>query len=643
MKKLFGYLIGALVLVGTLMGETGESIEQIINKQGPVIKITNELLLSDENHNNTQGIDKDIISVVNDIRTQFKELDGYFVKNPKNFDSKIYFFIKQKDSRLKKCVLSIYIKFYNPRQISNIKDHEDPNYFPEQLKYPSLQEVKRMLNNKSTNSSTISKTLFSENIKDGVGYVPWHICWLNSSNEIIDATVGDSGKRGYLKLICISKELIELSENIIKHTQKNSLPEGIWDIPDNNANLFTETTKDYKRKIFNILSRLNETAIQIKNNTAKEFQEAIDRAENINPFRFSIGKESDFETQQINDGVLITKYSGNTVDLIIPDKINGVNVVEVGHEAFKKQPIRSIRLPVYLKRIAPKAFFMCNDLQSVLFNEQIEEIGNSAFAWCGLTEVIIPGSVKKYGAGVFASNTQLIKAEVLEPFKGGEGLFSHCYKLKNVQLPESMTNISSNAFESCAALKELKIPDSVVSIGDLAFCASGIENIPWPKKLERIGISAFASCYGLRKVQIPLGIKEINGLFTCCRNLEEVILPETLQIIGSHSFRECEKLEAVTFQGTTISEWAFSQTGVKKVMLKKCQYIGKGAFSHCTNLVSVNFGNQIKKIDANAFTDCSKLTNISLPASLEEVNEKAFDSVHLSEVIKQWKQRKGGQ
>ena len=38
-----------------------------------------------------------------------------------------------------------------------------------------------------------------------------------------------------------------------------------------------------------------------------------------------------------------------------------------------------------------------------------------------------------------------------------------------MKIPETVTDINSNAFNGCTALESVVIPDSVISIGDQAF------------------------------------------------------------------------------------------------------------------------------------------------------------------------------
>ena len=629
MRIFLGIMIGIIALTGTSKGEVGESIQQIKNKQGSLEKVTDELLQTNRNYDQASYPNKQIFSVISDILIQCQDLNAYLVKKPKNFDAIIYFFFNNKNISSDKSVLTTYLKFYQPRQVSDIKDHDDPYYLPPQLDIPTVNEVEAILTMNLSCFSKNTKIIYSENVKNGIGYVPWCIKWECLSGQIIEASVGDCGNFGYLKLFCISKELFDFLQKQEKKKQNDGLPEGIWDIPDSEPNSCKNLIIDLQEKIkylsSNITHGLTYAANKIKVFITAILQKTLQSAQNINPFKFSNGQESDFETKTINDGVLITKYHGNTVDLIIPDKLNGVNVVEIGQEAFKKQPIRNIQLPISLKRIAPKAFYMCKDLQSVSFNEQIEEIGNSAFSECNLGRLQLPSNISRIGSSAFSWNLKMRAVTIGSPFVGGHGIFDQCILLSDVSFPEGMTNIPSGLFANCYSLKRVRLPEGVNTIGNSAFLSSGLEQVPWPNGIQHVEPAAFASCTNLTSVAIPCSVTNINGLFQLCRNLEKVNLPESLKVVGWSAFRECDKLKNITFNGIKIDEWALAESGVEKVTIINCEEIEIGAFAHCQKLVSITLGERLKKIGAYAFRDCKSLTSITIPPSVILVEEGAFE------------------
>ena len=52
--------------------------------------------------------------------------------------------------------------------------------------------------------------------------------------------------------------------------------------------------------------------------------------------------------------------------------------------------------------------------------------------------------------------------------------------------------------------------------------------------------------------------------------------------------------------------------------------IGGSAFSYCSNLTSVVFGNSVTSIGNYAFESCSNLTSVVIPDSVTSIGENAF-------------------
>ena len=70
--------------------------------------------------------------------------------------------------------------------------------------------------------------------------------------------------------------------------------------------------------------------------------------------------------------------------------------------------------------------------------------------------------------------------------------FSNCRNLEKVTIPDSVTEIESHAFEGCSSLASIKIPDSVTQIGSCAFYGcSSLEAYRFP--VGRVGGSRWKS------------------------------------------------------------------------------------------------------------------------------------------------------
>ncbi len=92
----------------------------------------------------------------------------------------------------------------------------------------------------------------------------------------------------------------------------------------------------------------------------------------------------------------------------------------------------------------------------------------------------------------------------------GEHAFSFCHKIRSVELPDSIEEISSFAFSFCDLLTTINLPNSIKSIGSYAFdhCVS-LKEIILPDTITEIGNETFYDCRCLERITIPKSVKKI--------------------------------------------------------------------------------------------------------------------------------------
>jgi hypothetical protein len=139
-------------------------------------------------------------------------------------------------------------------------------------------------------------------------------------------------------------------------------------------------------------------------------------------------------------------------EIIIPEKIKGIPVTEIGSECFRE----------------------CKGITSIIIPDSVEAIGKRAFLLCfSLNSVNIPQNITVIESGVFNS----------------------CTSLKSITIPNSVTQIESTAFMGCESFISVVIPDSVKSIGVEAFLScTHLSNITIPESVTSIELKAFANC-----------------------------------------------------------------------------------------------------------------------------------------------------
>ena len=171
-------------------------------------------------------------------------------------------------------------------------------------------------------------------------------------------------------------------------------------------------------------------------------------------------------------GASITGYTGNEVNLRVPDELEGHKVVCIGEGVFQEnETVLSVEFPDTLQKIGNSAFCGCINLTGTLtIPDSVTTIGSLAFNNCRLTgELKIPDGVEEIGAYAFYNNTRLTGDLVLPSSlkKIGKYAFRLCNKMKGeLTLPQGITRIEEGVFQECGFTGTLTIPRSVTEIED---------------------------------------------------------------------------------------------------------------------------------------------------------------------------------
>lgn len=131
----------------------------------------------------------------------------------------------------------------------------------------------------------------------------------------------------------------------------------------------------------------------------------------------NIEATTDLEYEVLDRGVIITKYTGSSRDVVIPDEIDGVAVVEIGFYAFEaKYDVRSVVVPETVTLIGECAFMDCASLETVNIPEAVTGIDRGAFAACtSLKEITIPSNVTYVREEAFTACESLTSLTINNP------------------------------------------------------------------------------------------------------------------------------------------------------------------------------------------------------------------------------------
>ncbi len=157
-------------------------------------------------------------------------------------------------------------------------------------------------------------------------------------------------------------------------------------------------------------------------------------------------------------------YQNSALNIYIPD-----GITKIGQNAFSKSGLISVTIPGTVEVIKNSAFRDCKNLTSATVSEGIKTIGDEAFRGCtSLAYIDFPTSITSVGAGAFMSCEKMTRIRFMpgsENVELGENLFSQCWHLTDVTLPQTADRISDGMFQSCLSLPALYIPASVTNIG----------------------------------------------------------------------------------------------------------------------------------------------------------------------------------
>lgn len=223
--------------------------------------------------------------------------------------------------------------------------------------------------------------------------------------------------------------------------------------------------------------------------------------------------------------------------------------------------------------------------------------------------------------------------------KIGKGCFQGCSQFQELDFSgySKLSEIGESAFEDCISLKQISIPQTVTDIGAAAFknCIS-LENLK-ADDIQEIGNAAFYNCSSLTDTAFLTGVKVFGDeAFYGCRSFTEIELPETLSQMGESCFENCVALKKVSINGTLtgISRYCFyGCRDLKEVMFKDAEsrsssirVIGVEAFGQCISLEEIDLEGQtsLTQIGTGAFADCSRMTKVKLPLNLKKIPDQCF-------------------
>ena len=170
--------------------------------------------------------------------------------------------------------------------------------------------------------------------------------------------------------------------------------------------------------------------------------------------------------------------------------------------------------------------------------------------------------------------------EVVIPYfitRIGNNAFSRFYEYYNirkliVQEGSRLKSLGKAAFYGCKYLKEINLPDTLTEIGYACFENTALKSVILPDNLITISVDAFKWCKNLKNVVIPDTVNVIRErTFVNCLGLKSITIGKGVKKIGEAAFCNCISLKDITILGDVekIGEDAFSHTDIEELVLPK--------------------------------------------------------------------------
>ena len=353
--------------------------------------------------------------------------------------------------------------------------------------------------------------------------------------------------------------------------------------------------------------------------------------------------------------------------VIIPNKVNNIEIKEIGEELFLKNTyieklvipetvttlgykmcygctkLKEVTLPDNITVIPDYAFEKCTLLEKINIPQSLVQIRNDAFAESGIKEFVAPDSFKEIWGYAFKDCKNLEKVDLNKTTSIGDMSFENCTKLSSIVLPNTLVELGTYVFSGCTLLNNIKMPSNPIEITNTFIYGSGYYNDTnnWENGILYVDNYLITTNNDLLNQQ-SINVKEgtiviaINAFTNNGKNLKSIVLPEGLKIIGSSAFSSLYSLSQINIPSSVISV-GNNAFGATKLYENQSNWENGGfyidnwllavdnvkmtEFTVKEGTVGVGDG----KSDTSLFpTKATSISSLTLPSTLKYIGNRSF-------------------
>ena len=286
--------------------------------------------------------------------------------------------------------------------------------------------------------------------------------------------------------------------------------------------------------------------------------------------------------------------------------------------------LASITIPDTVDVIGNYAFQECSSLASIVLPNAVSSIGNYSFSECSLLQTVTAGS-SLVSIGNYAFNQCALLSSIsinsnLESI--GSYAFCGCLSLASLTIPASVNSIGTEAFSNCPVLQTITVDINNENYSDengvlynknkttlIRVPSAFSGDFVIPNTVTSISSGAFDGCSSITSIVIPNTVSSIaKGALSDCSSLKEIVLP---YVGGSASSNQY--LGYIFGASSYSANSNYVPTSLRKVTVDGCSSIAANAFYGCSKLTSITISNTVTSIGSAALSGCSSLESVTLP------------------------------